>query len=633
MSNIFGIFNRNGKSVEKKTVDIMLDAMSYWKPDDKGVWIDGSVALGHAMLWNTPESKYEHLPLQQDAYILTMDARIDNRDELLEQLELPNRPILEIGDSEFILSAYKKWGEECPKHLLGDFAFAIWDEKKKQLFCARDHVGVKQLYYHVIEELFIFGNDLKGLLENSKISKKINDDVVANYFVHDQLNSRTLTFFSDVMKLPPAHTLIITSTKIEINCYWELKDTPSIKLSNQEDYVKKLRELLNQSVQARLRSAFPVASHLSGGLDSSTIAVIAARNLNKKNERLIAFNWLHNPSENDDLLHFEWYNSASIAQVENIDHHYVTLTSKDVYKYIRKRDIVYGETVGFWYEYSVRKSAQMKGSRTILSGWGGDQFITYRGKAYYSNLVWNGKIIQALQGLNNLANKKVKKNIKTLISFFYHRVLVAFVPSKLYCYLPKINCFGFNNSYPMIKKDFLTPVNDTLKKISFFSNQGGKTIREDMLKNWSNGMLQTRIESWASESITNRLEYVYPMLDKRIIEFMLGVPIEYLVKDDEGRYLFRLAVKDLLPHEILWMGKEDETNRVNYYLSLLIAVYKKLLKNKDLDYAKSKYIDKDIFIQMLENLDEETLFSKFLQIDASVSILLSQVLSPQERNP
>lgn len=145
MSGIFGILNRSGKLVDKQIINSMLDAMSYWNPDDSGTWMDGPVAFGHAMLWNTPESKLEHLPNRQNAYVITMDARLDNREELAEKLEMVDRPMYQITDSDFILSAYHKWGEECPKYLLGDFAFAIWDKKKQQMFCTRDHIGIALL--------------------------------------------------------------------------------------------------------------------------------------------------------------------------------------------------------------------------------------------------------------------------------------------------------------------------------------------------------------------------------------------------------------------------------------------------------------------------------------------------------
>ena len=186
MSGIFGIFNRKGKSIEKNTVNTMLDAMSYWNPDDSGTWIDGPAALGHTMLWNTPESTLENLPNKQNSHIITMDARLDNRQELAEKLEIVDRPINQITDSDFILSAYDKWGESCPKYLLGDFAFAIWDEKKQQMFCARDHIGIKPFYYHLDDELFLFANDIKGILSYPDILKSYNDQ--KEFYILDTRN-------------------------------------------------------------------------------------------------------------------------------------------------------------------------------------------------------------------------------------------------------------------------------------------------------------------------------------------------------------------------------------------------------------------------------------------------------------
>ena len=214
MSGIFGILNRNGKPIDGKIVNTMLDAMSYWKPDDKGTWSKSSVAFGHAMLWNTPESKFEYFPVKKDTCILPTDARIDNRKELATELELPNCPMEEIGDSEFILAAYKKWGEECPKHLLGDFAFAIWDEKKEQLFCARDHVGIKPLFYFQSDDFFVFSNDISVLLRHPQIPKDFDDVTVADFIKDEGINSKYATFFEKIKKLPPATSMIVSKKEI-----------------------------------------------------------------------------------------------------------------------------------------------------------------------------------------------------------------------------------------------------------------------------------------------------------------------------------------------------------------------------------------------------------------------------------
>ena len=207
MSGIFGLFNRNSNTIEKDILQRMLNVMSYWGPDEYGTWTDESITIGHTMLWNTPESKYEHLPLYNEAYVLAMDARIDNRQELLKELDLPDRPVSQMGDSEFILAAYEKWGENCSKYLLGDFAFVIWDRKKKQLFCSRDHIGVKQFYYYLDNEMFIFSNDIKSLMTFELFPKVINDKAIVNQIVYSHLQSDLYTFYKNVYKLPPAHNL------------------------------------------------------------------------------------------------------------------------------------------------------------------------------------------------------------------------------------------------------------------------------------------------------------------------------------------------------------------------------------------------------------------------------------------
>jgi asparagine synthase (glutamine-hydrolysing) len=151
MSSFYGIWHRDGTPVSKELASKMQEQFDWWQPDESDYIHQNNLLIGQATLWNTPESKHEHLPLQKDSYILAMDARIDNREELTKELDLPSKPLERIGDSEFILAAYRKWGEECADRLLGDFAFVIWDEKKEHLFCARDFIGVRPFYYYIDE--------------------------------------------------------------------------------------------------------------------------------------------------------------------------------------------------------------------------------------------------------------------------------------------------------------------------------------------------------------------------------------------------------------------------------------------------------------------------------------------------
>ncbi|MCK5071307.1 MAG: asparagine synthetase B, partial [Desulfocapsa sp.] len=282
MSTVYGIFNRKKKVIEGIHIQLMDDALAYWKTDDKGNWNESSVFLGHRMLWNTPESKLEHLPRvissENQTFVITIDVRLDNRETLAEQLKMTALPLGKITDSELVLAAYQKWGEECPKYLLGDFVFAIWDANQEQFFCARDHIGIKPFYYYLSDELFVFSNDIRGVIAHPEVSKTYNDRSIAMFLggifgFYDKKD----TFYEEIQKLPAATSMIITKEQVTESVYWDIEDISEVHYDTYEAYVEKLRELLLDAVKVRLRTAYPVASHLSGGLDSSAIAVLSAR--------------------------------------------------------------------------------------------------------------------------------------------------------------------------------------------------------------------------------------------------------------------------------------------------------------------------------------------------------------------
>lgn len=606
MSGIFGVFNRNGESVSVAVLQDMQEAMAYWEPDTSGLWHQDTVGLGHAMLWNTPESKLERLPSEQAGLVISMDARLDNRDELVQELGLTDKPLEQIRESEFILAAYQKWGEDCPRYLIGDFAFVVWDEKKQQLFCARDHVGVKQFYFCTTKESFAFSNDLKGLAAHPLVSGEISDEAVANYLVNHQLKSPTLSFFEGVEKLPPAHSLTISADEIQKKCYWRLEDTPRVKLRDIESYAAKLRELLEQAVHDRMRSAYPITSHLSGGLDSSSIAVIAARKLRETGKKLLAFNWLHEPDKEDDPEHYEWSNSRKISEAEGIEHHYVPLTVNIIYGHMKERTIFYGDSSTFWYEYPVREATQQSGSRTILSGWGGDELSSYDGQAYYADLVTQGRIIKVIKELRGRAEKQGENRTRRFIGLLYRQVYLILIPRKLYRFMPRARN-AQRQAPPFVKEAFMPAIQKELNKKTALSMQAQSTIRKHMQAFWQNGHIQARITSWASAAISNRLEYSYPLLDKRILEFAIGLPAECFVKNDIQRYLFRNAAEGLLPDELLWGNAKAESKRVERLLSLLVSAWKLVVHDGAHVTKENRYLYNRKLVIFVEGMNQITM--------------------------
>ncbi|WP_136799772.1 asparagine synthase-related protein [Desulfosediminicola ganghwensis] len=600
MSGIFATCNRNGQPIIEAKLDGVLSELSRWQPDDKGVWCNGSAALAHAMLWNTPESKLERLPDTLGQLVITMDARLDNRQELADLLNIKAHPLSQVTDSSLILVAYERWGEDCPKYLLGDFAFVIWDRSKEKIFCARDHLGMKQIYYHLTDKLFVCSNDLKTLEQHPDIPGDICDEAVANYFVHSELRHPTLTFFKRITKLEPAHFLSVTAGEIRTKRYWRPEDAPRVKFEDAETYAGKLRELLQLAVEARLRSDYPITSHLSGGLDSSTIAVIAARKLGERGEKLLAFNWLHEPTEADDPDHYEWANSRTIAEQEGIMHSYVSLSAEDIFRFLRTDSIADGDSARFWYEYQIHTAAQEIGSRTLLSGWGGDELATYYGEAYYSDLLCQGRIFTLLKEVGQIAAKQKGNSARRLAGNLYHLVLLPLTPRSLYRFMPRNQCPG-KPSFPFVNKDFLPLVIREAKKEAVLTMQPQPTIRRHMLANLKNGHIQSRVESWHAAALKNRLEYSYPLLDKRIVEFILGVPGQYFVDDYRTRYLFRQAAKGLMPDSILWNNSKREKNRVDRLLTLMYNACQMEAYTEKLNNRASRYVNKKKLLEILEN--------------------------------
>jgi asparagine synthase (glutamine-hydrolysing) len=183
----------------------------------------------------------------------------------------------EVSDSQLILAAYIKWGEDCPQHLLGDFIFVIWDGHKQQLFCARDHFGVKPFYYHYAAgKRFAFATEIKAVLGLPDVPRQLNEVRVAEHLL--ELNEDpTITLYEDILRLPAAHSMTVSRKGIQQQRYWSLDPTRELRLGSDEEYAQKFREIFTEAVRCRLRSAFPVGSTLSGGLDSSSIVCVARK--------------------------------------------------------------------------------------------------------------------------------------------------------------------------------------------------------------------------------------------------------------------------------------------------------------------------------------------------------------------
>lgn len=622
MSTFFGLFHRNLDIASNVEADRVLQSLCYWDPDRRGCITRGAVALGHAMLWNTPSSEHEILPAAKDAVLLTSDTRLDDRETLAAKLGLPAAHLEGITDSELLLSAYAAWGTDMAEHLVGDFAFVIWDEKTQTMLCVRDQIGIKSLYYYLDDALFFCANDLHAFTAMPQIALKIDEHALTNYFMNASLTLSESTLYHGVKKLPPAHVMTVSEGAHQSERYWKPVRKCTETLPDAVAYARQLRTLLEQAVSDRLRTRYPAASHLSGGLDSSGVAAIASQILRSRGLTLKAYNWVPEPRAGDDVRDREWSNSALVADHGSIDHRYMTLDGEAIYTYISHHDVAEGDSAGFWYEYAITAKARANNVRTMLTGWGGDEMTTYHGNAYYANLLRSGKFYRLLREI--YARAKKRRGLRHLLAMLYFELLLPYVNRGLYCAMPWTRCNKpeYSAYFTDHWKQLLT---QSAGQQPLITMQPYTTIFKHMQAYLDNGHLQGRIESWGAIGRMNRMEYVFPLLDKRVVEFMMNIPEEHFVQHGVGRYLFRLAVADSLPEKIVWDKKQTEINRTRHLWKISLNAYRKICQDLIREKHVSHYADLDTLSRELEAMDEETIpTSRAREFSKIISILLCE---------
>lgn len=276
MSGIVGLINLDGTPVDRALLLVLAEKLERRGPDRQEIWCQGRVGFGHTLLQTTVGSDRERQPSTLDGQVwITSDARVDARDELLRELRHEGRTVsTDATDDALLLHAYDVWGEECPRHLLGDFAFAIWDTRLRRLFCARDHIGVKPFFYAIAAGCLVFASELSCIRQHPAVSTDLDDLAVTDALMFGWLQEAESTIFAGVRRLPPAHSLTWTDGTLSRKRYWQLEAPPETHYARPEEYVERFQTLLDAAVADRLGTE-RAGVFMSGGLDSTIVAAAA----------------------------------------------------------------------------------------------------------------------------------------------------------------------------------------------------------------------------------------------------------------------------------------------------------------------------------------------------------------------
>jgi asparagine synthase (glutamine-hydrolysing) len=397
MSGIVGIVNFDGMAVDRDLLTRLTESMTFRGPDAQETAIVGHCGFGHTLLRTTCDTTANHALTLDGKIWLTADARLDGRDEMIEKLRLPqNLSRSKPNDTELILFAYNAWQENCVDHLIGDFAFAIWNSTTQTLFCARDHFGVKPFYYSHTGSTFTFSNTLNTLRLHPCASDALNETAIADYLVFGLNQDLTTTTFRDIHRLPGGHTLAISNRSTIKRRYWTpAAPEPAIRT---KDYVEQFQDLLTTATKDRLRTN-RVAVSMSGGLDSTSLAVIARDLLREDPTSSIhACTNVYDSLFPDQERHYSTLAAEWLGiPITHLPCDHYSLFDSDSVSDLKQPEPFLMSPFAAQFNGLLRQLAQH--SRVVLTGYDGDAFMTERPSTYFHGCAGKLKFVELVRSM------------------------------------------------------------------------------------------------------------------------------------------------------------------------------------------------------------------------------------------
>jgi asparagine synthase (glutamine-hydrolysing) len=549
-----GIVGFQGKINQKEQVlSDMMQSIKHRGPDDEGTAFVEDVSMGHVRL-SIIDIKYGHQPMytKDNRYTLVFNGEIYNFIELRQFLNSKGYVLQTNSDSEVILYMYAEYGKDLVNYLNGMFAFAIYDNIEKTLFLARDHFGIKPLYYTTSNGRFIFGSEIKALLKHPEIKVVPNQKSISEYVTFQfVLNSDTL--FEDIYKLEPAHYMIVKDSRIiEKKEYWKIRFTID-ESKTEEQFADELLVLLEKSLSMQIRSDVPVGAHLSGGIDSSTVAVLATNNYIGKFQTFTG-------GFKDGELYDETRYAKIISDFIGSEYHEIFPDSNDFINLIEK--LIYhmdepGAGPGIFPQYMVSKLAS-EHVKVVLGGQGGDE--VFGGYARYAvayleqclkgaifETQEEGKHVVTLQSI--IKNMPLLKQYIPLIQYQFSSGLFEDMDRR---YFRMIN--RAPNSRELYHPDFVSRHNDEalFEKFSgVFNNPDTLSYFNKMTYFDMKSLLPTLLQVEDRMSMAVSLESRVPLLDRRIVELATRIPPTMKFACGKTKNILIRAVKNILPEEII----------------------------------------------------------------------------------
>jgi asparagine synthase (glutamine-hydrolysing) len=550
-------------------VDSMLDALAMHGGLRRFAWHDSHVALGGLLTHMLPEDTFDQQPLwnADRSACLVADVRLDNRADLARELNLTQPE--QLADSAILLAAWTRWGEFCLDHILGGFAFAVWQPRTQTLFAARDHIGERPLFYHRGPNFTAIASMPKGLLAIPGVYRGFEAQRVVDALVltHPDWHS---SYYEGIARVPLGHLVRVTPNSFECKPYWHPCDAKPIRYKRDEDYVEALLEIFDKATAARLRSPKGISAQLSAGMDSSSVVATAARILAPQNLGLTAYTSV--PRKGflgkgiPGRLFQEGPGAADVcALYPNVTHVLIDSAGYDLLDDMKAWTDAMDEPaqncVNLLWMSAIMRDAQQRGAGVMLHGLSGNATISADGWEAMTTWFRTGHWLKLFQFANNLRNRG-EFSFKASAVLATNGLMPRWLKKQIKPGAKFLN-LDYSPVNPGIVKEY-----DLVEK-AFQKRHGNlpdiRTQRARFFERFDPAPLNAAIA--ARFGLENR----DPMGDKRIFEFCFSIPIEQYAAQSQSRSLVRRAMKDRLPASTLARNVRGQQG-ADWYLTLAEAL-------------------------------------------------------------
>lgn len=548
MCGIAGILNPESSPVEQNAIEAMTRLMTHRGPDAEGYFLRGHVALGHRRLKIIDlEGGVQPLFNEDHSVVVVYNGEIFNFQEVKTALEAKGHIFRTHSDTEVIVHAYEEYGDQCPTHFRGMFAFAIYDMPRKRLLLARDRLGIKPLYYHFDGERLLFASEIKPILK--ALGKRPGvERTLIDFYVSVGYVPGEKTLFKGINRLLPGHTLAHDQNGLMVRQFWDIAALPMLDISVQEGE-ERLEQLLLESVRLRLMSEVPLGAFLSGGVDSSAIVACMTKMMSEPVKTFTV-------GYNDDPASSELEYARVVAKSFNTDHHEFILESGDFFASLdtllehAEEPIVESAAVAL---YQLSRLAR-EHVTVILSGEGGDEILA--GYPLYRKM----QKIDALHAVARFLPNALRRQLGGMFGSEKISKYVDWIGTPL-----AQRYWGISNDVTpslkpkMYRADFLPEIGNAVgehfEKLFNTIEQGTALRRMTYvdLKTWLPDDLLIKADKM---TMACSLELRVPMLDHHLLEFATALPDHLRQRGGQGKYLLKKLMERYLPREIIYRKKQ-----------------------------------------------------------------------------